>query len=212
MADKRMPADTARKMIDEQRRYAQNKAAARMNPDMDIGQEIFLKEMREAEAKGDLPPATVEVDADYGGDTRTEVIRSMKGGETPTQALETYNKAIETEFDKAAVLSDRTNRFLKKIAPPDDSDLDQYSGMLELVANGTVTLGDPDLQKEAFELATAIKKFYRSPTSPEGYIPMMIGGRTGTTEAMADERRPLREAVEQARKNLIKKGEMTPED
>lgn len=34
MADERMPADTARKMIDEQRRDAQNKAAARMNPDM----------------------------------------------------------------------------------------------------------------------------------------------------------------------------------
>ena len=210
MSDERMPADTARKMIDEQRRDAQNKAAARINPDMDIGQEIFLKEMREAEAKGDLPPVRV-----YGYEDDMKVIRSMKGGETPTQALKTYDETIDARYERGGQLGQRMESIMAKVQPSVDTDRlsqTEFAGVLTLIADGKATLTDPKLQEEAVEVAAALKDLYKTETSPEGYIPSTGFSGGGKARDLIYEARPLRQAVEQARKNLIKKGEMTPED
>ena len=192
MADKRMPADTAQKMIDEQRRAAQNKAAARMNPNMDIGQEIFLKEMREAEAKGDLPPATVAADS-----LRTEVIRSMKGGETPAQAKETYSKVEDAIAEKRRAARSSLSELADRIAPNTTATVgvSDLSSLFTLISDGKVTLNNPELQQEAVEKANAVRKLYKSEGFPEGRIPLLHeGGLTPTEYAIRDESRPLREA------------------
>jgi hypothetical protein len=192
MADERMPADTARKMIDAQRRDAQNKAAARMNPDMDIGQEIFLKEMREAEAKGDLPPATVKADP-----PKMEVIRSMKGGETPVQAEETYSKTEDAIAEKRQAARASLRELADRIAPNTTATVgvSDLSSLFTLISDGKVTLNDPELQQEAVEKANAVRKLYMSEGFPEGRIPLLSeGGLTPTEYDIREEAFPLREA------------------
>ena len=213
MDDKRMPADTARKMIESEKRKVQKQAVPRVDPGFDLGQEMFLKEMREAEAKGDLPPATVLTGSDAGSyapgyegpyypDERPQIIRSMKGGETPTEALETYDKAEDRLKAKTRALGTRLERVMAKIAPDMDADSRQQelAPMLDLIATGKVTINDPELQKEAFEAATAIRKQYKSSSSPEGYVPAYGYGSTTKSDAIRGEAAPLREA--------IKKGEL----
>ena len=199
--------DAARAALDDE---AKNKPAPRIDPGFDVGQELCLKEMREAEAKGDLPPATVHTpesmdkwDRYINRPMETEVIQSKEGGETPTEALETYDKEIDAEYDKVEGLHNRYSQLMKKIIPAGDGDfpkpetnLGEYRRMLDLVAKGIITLNDPDLQKEAVELVSSIKKAYRSPDTPEGYIPFVFSNRTGVVDELREKSRPLQEAVD----------------
>ena len=186
MADK-----TAQEIIDEEKRKLQTHAIPRMDPDLDVGQEIFLKEMKEAEAKGDLPPGQV-----YGG-RDVEVVRSKEGGETPTEAAKTYEEEEDRLIDESYALGDRLERVMAKIAPDKDATgrQSELSGMMELIAEGKVTINDPELQQEAFEVATALKKAYRTKDNPEGYVPSHGYGRTNISEDLSREGEPVREAV-----------------
>tara|TARA_R110002020_G_scaffold164181_3_gene350660 strand:- start:151 stop:750 length:600 start_codon:yes stop_codon:yes gene_type:complete len=198
MADKRMPADTARQMIESEKRKLQKQAVPRVDPGFDLGQEAFMQEMEEAEAKGDLPPATVEADS-----LRTEVIRSMKGGETPAQAEETYSKVEDAIAEKRRAARSSLSELADRIAPNTTATVgvSDLSSLFTLISDGKVTLNDPELQQEAVEKVNAVRKLYKSEGFPEGRIPLLHeGGLTPTEYDIRGESAPLREA--------IKKGEL----
>ena len=188
-----MADDPPQRMIDAEKRKLQKQAVPRMpDPGFDVGQEIFETEMEAAEAKGDLPPATVSADS-----YEAEVIRSMEGGETPTQAAKTYEKEVDRLRNESFDLGDRLERVMAEIAPDmDRSDRQSgLSGMMDLIATGKVTLTDPELQQEAFDVATALRKAYISKGSPEGYVPSHGYGRTNISEELRYEGLPVKEAV-----------------
>ncbi|QDP60179.1 MAG: hypothetical protein Unbinned3972contig1001_8 [Prokaryotic dsDNA virus sp.] len=169
--------DAARAALDDEAK----KKTPRVNPGFDVGQEAFMQEMEAAEARGDLPPVTVRTPENMGNwdqfinDAEPEIIRSMEGGETPTEAAKTYRTTLTRMADARKGAQNRLRQLSDQIAPKTigyvgRSDL---STMFELIADGKVTLNDPELQKEVLEAATEVKKLYANEDNPQGYIPQL---------------------------------------
>tara|TARA_R100000664_G_C2748616_1_gene136034 strand:- start:672 stop:1265 length:594 start_codon:yes stop_codon:yes gene_type:complete len=175
---------------------AAKKKTPRVDPGFDVGQEAFMQEMEAAEAGGDLPPAEVRGGLDLRGG---EVIRSMEGGETPTQAVKTYEETIAGRDKRGEELGQRMESIMAKVQPSTRSnrmDQSEFASVMALIADGKVTLVDPELQKEAFDVATALREVYKHEGNPEGYIPSY--GYSGGNKArdLYEESGGVRRAVE----------------
>jgi len=187
-----MADDTPQRMIDAEKRKLQKQAVPRMDPGFDVGQEIFETEMEAAEAKGDLPPATVSADS-----YEAEVIRSMEGGETPTQAAETYGETIDRREEKGRAIGGQLESVMDKLYPGDRDRPSQseLARMFDLIAQGKVTINDPELQKEAFDVSTKLKEIYAYEGQPEGYVPSYGYGGGEKSRSLYYEGLPVKEAV-----------------
>jgi hypothetical protein len=126
MADERMPADTARKMIDEQRRDAQNKAAARMNPVMSKDKNTqnldadYLAALRDTDLYKDIfqtayqdPKEAIEIVGHYHG------ILGRYGRAFKTEVAE--DPPYETNYSKAA---QQIRQFLVQDGPEENNPRD----------------------------------------------------------------------------------------
>ena len=169
-----MPDDTSQQMIDAAKRKLQKQAVPRMDPDFDMGQEIFLKEMREAEAEGDLPPATVTTTDEY--ESGASVVQDPTGtGKTPQQvadhleserreAREATVKAYGHEdYEKAPAWLRDGLRKIGLTGPEEQVPSASLEGgfesinKLRLIGQGRLKHRNPKIQREAMALYRRFK-------------------------------------------------------
>ena len=144
-----MPDDTPQKMINAEKRRLQRQSFG----------DPFMEEMKEAEARGDLPPVRVLPAEDvfiknergaWQYSDKPVIVQGEKGGETPQQLAATYDERLyKNEADIDRVYS----KFQKSVSLAGlnpVSDLDNMK-LIDLVGAGKIQFSSPEAQAAAVD-------------------------------------------------------------
>jgi len=136
-----VPDNTPQKMIDAEKRKLQQQSFG----------DPFMEEMKEAEAKGDLPPVRVlpAEDSDIANESEDPIIvQGEKGGETPQQLAARYEERLDKNVDDIGRLESKVSKVIS-LAGLDRHDSEH--DLIRLAGLGKIQFNSPEAQAAAVD-------------------------------------------------------------